>query len=152
MYRVVRLLPALGLLLGLGIGAVSSANAGSRQLFTSTMAAIPTGGLVVNGVIGGGSPWVIDQGDVLLTGDGRLIVHVNHLVLASNHTNPVATGRAIVTCAGQAPITTDAVPFSPSGDATVFATLRLPSPCLAPAVFFAAVTGAGDRWLAVTGF
>jgi hypothetical protein len=115
------------------------------------MAAIPTGGLVINGVTGGGAPWVMDQGTAVLSGDGRLFVNVSHLVLASNHTNPVQTGRAIVTCAGQAPITTGTVPFSSDGNATIATAVRLPSPCLAPTVFFAAVTGAGDRWLAVTG-
>ena len=79
-------------------------------------------------------------------------MHVSGLVLASNHTNPVAMGRGIVTCEGQDPITTGAVPFSTTGNATIIASVYLPSPCLAPSVFFAAVTGAGDRWLAVTGF
>ena len=40
----------------------------------------------------------------------------------------------------------------PPATRTIIASVQLPSPCLAPSVFFAAVTGAGDRWLAVTGF
>lgn len=152
MFRTVRSILAVGLLLGLVGGVVATANAGSRQILTSTMAGIPTAGLVIDGVTGGGAPWVIDQGNAVLTGDGQLVVTVHHLVLASSHVNPIATGRAIVTCAGQSPISTSAVPFSPAGDATVIAIVRLPSPCLAPTVFFAGVTGGGDRWFAVTGF
>ena len=43
------------------------------------------------------------------------------------------------------------VPFSPEGDAQVNETVTLPATCLAPAVFFAGITGAGPRWFAVTG-
>jgi hypothetical protein len=135
----------------LGLGVVSATTADPSQSLISSMDAIPTGGLTINGVIGGGAPWVINQGTAILTGDGHLVVRVNGLVLSSNHTNPLANGRAIVTCNGQAPITTDSVPFSPAGNAFVATTIRLPSPCLSPTVFFAGITGAGDRWLAVTG-
>lgn len=152
MFRTVRSILAIGLLIGLVGGVVATANAGSRQILTSTMAGIPTGGLVIDGVTGGGVPWVIDQGDAVLTGNGQLVVTVHHLVVASSHVNPISTGRAIVTCAGQPPITTGTVPFSPAGDATVIALIRLPLPCLAPTVFFAGVTPGGDRWFAVTGF
>jgi hypothetical protein len=57
-----------------------------------------------------------------------------------------------VACGGAAIASTDAVPFSSDGHAVVNAVVSLPSPCLAPAVFFAGVTGGGDRWFAVTGF
>jgi hypothetical protein len=137
--------------LGLGVGAVASTTAASPQALISSMAAITTPNQVIDGITGGGAPWVMDQGSAVLSGDGRLVVNVSHLVLASNHTNPVGTGRAIVTCAGQLPATTGTVPFSPQGNATIITTVRLASPCLAPTVFFAAVTGQGDRWLAVTG-
>jgi hypothetical protein len=40
------------------------------------------------------------------------------------------------------------VPFSDQGNATVNAVVTLPSPCLAPAVFF---TNTSGRWFAVTG-
>jgi hypothetical protein len=137
--------------LGLGVGAVASTTAASPQALISSLAPISTANQVIDGITGGGSPWVMDQGSAILSGDGRLFVNVNHLVLASNHTNPVQTGRAIVTCVGQLPATTGTVPFSAEGNATVIATVRLASPCLAPTVFFAAVTAGGDRWLAVTG-
>jgi hypothetical protein len=45
----------------------------------------------------------------------------------------------------------DTVPYSAEGDAHVSTTVSLPSPCLAPAVFFAGQTGTGPRRFAVTG-
>jgi len=151
MSRFVRVLAALGVVSVLGIGIVSTTVADPSQSLVSSMCGIPSGGLTINGVIGGGAPWTITQGTAILTTDGHLVVRVNGLVLTSNHTNPLSSGRAIVTCNGSGPITTDAVPFSPTGNATVVATVRLPSPCLAPTVFFAGITAGGDRWLAVTG-
>jgi hypothetical protein len=151
MARFVRPALALGAALLLVLATVSSASAGGRKVFSSTMVGIPTGGLALFGVAGGGIPWVIDEGRATLTADGRLHVEVEGLVLATNHTNPIATGRAIVACGGAAVASTDAVPFSSTGDAEVDATVSLPSPCLAPAVFFAGVTAGGDRWFAVTG-
>ena len=94
----------------------------------------------------------------MLFADGRLHVEVHGLTLL-NGTNPLSTGRALITCAspttgvsavvfGSAP-----VPFSPAGDAEVNVRADLPDVCLAPAVFFAGLNAAGqDRWLAVTGF
>ena len=151
MNRVSRLLLALTVVSVIGIGAASTATAGNPQLLASTMASIPTGGLVINDVVGGGVPWAIDHGTAALASDGHLFVNVSGLVVAATHVNPVQTGRAIVTCAGHPPISTAAVPFSSSGNATVFTRVDLPSPCLAPVVFFAGVTAAGDRWFAVTG-
>ena len=46
---------------------------------------------------------------------------------------------------------TDTVPYSPDGNAMVDARVALPSPCLAPVVFFAGQTAAGPRWFAVSG-
>ena len=47
----------------------------------------------------------------------------------------------------------DAVPYSPEGDAEVETVVsRRRASCLAPVVFFAGNTGAGPRWFAVTGF
>lgn len=154
--RVAQLVPALAgaaLAIALLSGTVA-ADPGTKMLDAS-MTGIPTGGLSLLGVSGGGIPWVLDRGDAKLFADGRLQVSVQHLVLASGPlagTNPVPTGRAIVVCGGgTATLMTDTVPFSADGDATVQARIDLPSPCLAPVVFFAGQTGAGPRWFAVTG-
>ena len=152
MFRSVRFAMASGLLIVLAFATVATAEAGGHKVFDSSMASIPSGAPSLFGVAGGGVAWVIDEGRATLTAGGRLHVEVQGLLLASNHTNPIRTGRAIVACSGAVAASTDAVPFSATGDAEVDATVSLPSPCFAPAVFFAGVTGAGDRWFAVTGF
>ena len=137
----------------LAVGSVT-ADPGTK-LLDASMTGIPTAGQTLLGVAGGGVPWVLDRGDARLFADGRLQVSVRHLVLAAGQlagTNPIASGRAIVDCGGGTSIVmTDLVPFSPDGDAMVNTTVALPSPCLAPVVFFAGQTGAGPRWFAVTG-
>ena len=137
----------------LAVGTVA-ADPGNKVLDAS-MTGIPTGGLSLLGVPGGGIPWVLDRGDARLFADGRLQVSVNHLVLATGGaagTNPIPTGRAIVVCGGgTSTVMTDLVPFSPGGDARVQTRVDLPSPCLAPVVFFAGQTAGGPRWFAVTG-
>jgi len=150
--RILRFGLALTLLAALTIGGASSTAAGGRKVLDSTMVGIPTANLALFGVAGGGIAWTIDDGKAMLFADGRLHVDVEGLVLVTNGTNPIDFGRAIVACGGVAVASTDAVPFSDTGDAEVNATVSLPSPCLAPAVFFAGITGAGDRWFAVTGF
>ena len=149
MTRFVRLAFALAVLASLTIGTVATTVAGGPKVLDSQMAPIPTAGLVLDGVTGGGLPWKIDEGHARLFADGRLEVEVQGLVLVSTGANPVGSGHAIVTCDGAPAATTANVPFSPTGDAEVEATVSLPSPCLAPAVFFTTGT---DRWLAVTGF
>ena len=151
MSRFVRLAISSIALAALVLGSVSATVAGGPKVLDARMAGIPTGGLALHGIAGGGVPWVIGEGRAKLFADGRLQVEVRGLVLASNGTNPVGTGRAIVTCSSVAVDSTDAVPFSPAGDADIDTIVDLPSTCLAPAVFFAGVTGAGDRWFAVTG-
>jgi len=152
MSRGIRLAIAGALLAALALGTVSTAAASGRKVFSSSMVGIPTANLALFGVAGGGVAWDIDEGSATLTADGRLHVEVQGLVLATTHTNPIDFGRAIVACGGAAVASTAAVPFSDAGDAEVDATVSLPSPCLAPAVFFAGITGAGDRWFAVSGF
>ena len=151
-----RLVPSVaGALLAASlVGGVAMADPGTK-LVDASMTGIPTGGLALQGVAGGGIPWVLERGDARLFADGRLEVSVRHLVLAAGAlkgTNPIAQGRAIVTCNGGATVLmSDLVPYSADGNAMVETTLQLPSPCLAPVVFFAGQTGNGPRWFAVTG-
>jgi hypothetical protein len=151
MFRVIRLSLATVLLGALTIGSVAPVGAGGPKVVDATMTGIPVAGMSLDGIAGGGVAWVLDSGNAKLFADGRLQVRVEGLVLATTHTNPVATGRAIVTCSNVVAARTDAVPFSATGDAQVSARVTLPEPCLAPAVFFAGVTANGDRWFAVTG-
>ncbi len=153
MHRPLRLGLALVVLAALAIGNVASTAAGGPKVLDARLAGIPTAGLTLDGLIGGGVPWVLDQGNAKLFADGRLRVEVEGLVLATTHTNPIANGRAVVTCGSVPAASSPIVPFSAAGDAEVSTTVQLPSPCLAPAVFFVGVLPTGaERWFAVTGF
>ena len=146
--RALRLALAGALLGALVVGTAASAAAGGPKVLDAQMVGLPTGSLLLNGLTGGGVPWALEEGKAMLFADGRLHVEVEGLVVAASGVNPVTTGHAVVTC-GDAPAATTAdVPFSMTGDAEVNARVTLPSPCLAPAVFF---TNATSRWFAVTG-
>jgi hypothetical protein len=150
--RIARLGLATALLAILAIGSVTTATAGGPKLLDARMTGIPTAGLTLHGLIGGGVPWVLDEGRAKLFTDGRLDVEVDGLVLATNGTNPIANGRAVVTCSSVAVASSPVVPFSPEGNAEVSTQIDLPSSCLAPAVFFVGVLPNGaERWFAVTG-
>lgn len=151
MFRSFRLAVSGLVLLALLVGTVSSAVAGGQKVLDARMAGIPTGGLVLHGLTGGGVPWSIDAGRAKLFADGRLEVDVEGLVVTASGANPIPTGRAVVTCSSEAVARSEVVPFSPTGDAEVRTTVDLPDHCLAPAVFFVGITGAGERWFAVTG-
>lgn len=126
------------------------------KVIDASMVGIPpaSAGQTLLGVAGGGIAWTLDKGSAKLYSNGHLEVDVDHLVLAAGPaigTNPVPTGRAIVVCNADTIVMTDTVPFSPDGNAKVRTDISLPSPCLAPVIFFAGQTGAGPRWFAVTG-
>jgi hypothetical protein len=147
--RLARLILATAVLGSLAFGTVASTQAGGPKILDSGMSGIPTGGMVLDGVIGGGAPWKITAGDVKLFADGRLHVEVHGLLLL-NGTNPIRNGRAIVACGGAQAASSEIVPFSEAGDAEVNTIVSLPSPCLAPVVFFAGVLPNGaERWFAV---
>ena len=149
MVRAVRLALAASLIGILAIASTSGAAAGGRKLLDATMTGLPTGSLLLDGVTGGGVPWSITDGHVQLFADGRLHVDVEGLVITATGVNPVTTGKAVLAC-GDAPFSsTDVVPFSSTGDATIDTVIAVPAQCLAPAVFF---TNASGRWFAVTGF
>lgn len=149
MIRFVRPILVLGAALALAISAVTSVAAGGQKVLDSSMTALPTGSLVLDGVTGGGVPWSITSGHVQLFADGRLHVDVEGLVITATGVNPVTTGKAVLAC-GDAPFSSsEVVPFSSTGDATIDTVISMPAQCLAPAVFFGTATG---RWFAVTGF
>ena len=91
--------------------------------------------------------------------NGRVKVRVEGLVIPTppqNGTNPVSNIAASVYCGGTLVDTTDAVPFSPAGDARIDAMLEkaVPSPCLAPAVLLNPAPGgviAAGTYIAATG-
>jgi hypothetical protein len=156
MIRAIRIPMVLALGAALLLAGTVSGDGGGAKLLDASMAGIPAGAAgMFPGLQGGGVPWVLDKGDARLFTDGRLQVNVEGLVFASGPNagrNTVPTGEAIVSCnGGSTLIASDAVPFSPEGDAMVSEQIALPASCLAPAVFFAGLTGNGPRWFAVTG-
>jgi hypothetical protein len=149
MARSVRLGLALTLLAMLTLGAAATATASRPKLFDSSMAGLTTPGQVVDGVTAAGAPWSIQEGRATLYANGRLHVEVQGLIVIALGRNPATTGKAVVSCNGVVAATTDAVPFSTTGDAEVDTTVSLPSPCFGPSVFF---TSTGGSWFAATGF
>ena len=164
MIRSFRLAILVGVVAALvvGTGTTLAGSNGNQKLVDASMAGLPASltGRSLAGVTGAGHPWDIGRGDAQLDTNGHLKVHVQGLVLShttagvppSEGTNPVPTGRAVVSCNGGGAgnlVMSDIVPFSvPDGDAHVNQWVTLPSPCLAPVVFFAS---AGGAWFAVTG-
>jgi len=114
----------------------------------------------VNGVVGGGLPWVLARGEGRLRQGGGLFVQVQGLVIPNRPgipaavagRNPSPTFMAIVTCelpnGTSQQIRTGQVPVGADGNATIRATVALPKPCVSPAVFVTSGTGA---WFASTG-
>ena len=156
MSRFTRLALAVAVLVALAVGTVATTSASGRTVLDSRMFGIPTAGLVLDGIAGGGRPWTIKAGRAKLTADGRLEVRVKGLVLGSvpgspGGNNPIPNGRAVIACGGAAVAQSEIVAFSPTGDARVRTKVRLPEDCLAPAVFFVGVTATGAQpWFAVS--
>jgi len=154
MVRSLRLAAVTALLAALvvGTGSVAAGPDHGRKVIDTRLVGIPVAGQVLLGVTGGGRPWTIEKGKAKLFEDGFVDLEVRGLLLgpggSNEGTNPIALGRAIVVCNGVDKVMSDTVPFSPAGDAVVEAHLALPSPCLAPVIFFGS---AGGSWFAVSG-
>jgi hypothetical protein len=168
MRRALALLVALLVGGALVVQSTAASSAGGDVLEFGAMAGVvePFTGSAnpIRGVGGGGLPWELDRAQGELRSDGRLEIRVEGLVLARRApvpenlrgANPVAQVRAIVSCltpgsAGQVDtvnLTTDPVPATPDGDATIETRVELPEPCIAPIVFVTSPTGA---WFAATG-
>jgi hypothetical protein len=134
------------------------ADSGGAKVLDASLAGLPASQVntTLFGIKAGGLPWQIDHGSAQLFSDGRLHVEVQGLVLAAGPaagTNPIASGQAILTCAGSPAAMSSVVPFSSDGTAEVNERISLPPGCLAPALFFAGVPAPGvQRWFAVTGW
>jgi len=131
-------------------------------------------GIDINNNIGAGAPWVIADGDGVLTTDGSIRIRVQGLVLAPSvpkvgGTNPVPSFRAIVSCTtinaqGQTEIvniSTGGFPADAKGNARIHDKVTLPNPCWAPIVLIGPETHpptpsdteiSGGTWFAATGF
>jgi hypothetical protein len=127
-----------------------------------------------NNNIGPVPPWVIADGDGVLTADGAVRVRVQGLVFAPSvpnvgGTNPIPSFRAIVSCTtvnaqGQTEIvniSTGGLPADKNGNCNISDVVTLPNPCYAPIILVGPETQpatppnteiTGGTWFAATGF
>ncbi len=130
----------------------------SENLFEfSRLRGIPTAGVAIRNIAGGGLPWTIERGEAKLEEDGTLKVEVEGLVLAAGPaagTNPVSQFTATLSCLNADGtidnISTAPVPASSRGDARIEQVLSLPETCLGPIVFVQGFPSL--RWFAISGF
>jgi hypothetical protein len=155
MPRSLRFAIAIALLAGLvlGTGSVAAAKGGNHKILDVPLIGLAVPHTVIAGVAGAGHAWAIDEGNGKLFSDGRLLINVEGLVLTPEGTNPVASGKGVVSCNGGATaadiVSSGVVPLSvPDGDAHINQWLTLPSPCLNPVIFF---TSTGGGWFATSG-
>lgn len=127
--------------------------------------------LDINGNTSAGAPWVIADGDGLLSIDGdiHILIHglvLDHSVANGGGTNPVHNFRAIVSCTTVingvqevVNITTGAFTADVKGNCLIHDEVTLPNPCYAPMVFVGPAPAGvvrdteidGGTWFAVTG-
>ena len=120
-------------------------NNGSNSSFeSSVIGSMP--GMAIGGVVSGGAPWVVRQGEASVSSDGRVRVEVQGLLIATGGpaslvgtTGPVTMVGATLVCGGSGgtPVAVSAVspsPLSSSGNAEIEQAVLLPAVCPAPVV------------------
>jgi len=159
-----RLLVLVVLVGTVGLGLVFQAMAGSsaKVLKFSRMAPVvaPFTGTThpIRGIGGGGVPWAITSAEGQLQANGKLEIEVHGLIIPARGNNPISAFRGVVNCLTTGSpdtgvnLVTDPFPATPAGDATIEATLTLPTPCIAPIIFVTNGTGSPPgAWFATTG-
>jgi len=120
---------------------------GHQDLLRSGVAgSVGPGGPTLDKVAPAGKPWVANRHSTIrLRRNGELRAKVRGLVIPDFAVpNPLAGPHglvAAVACNGMVVAMTDGVDYSAAGDGNIRQKLDLPSPCLAPAVFFLAPNG-----------
>jgi hypothetical protein len=107
----------------------------------------------------GGAPWVLKRGSVVLKRDGTFKVRLQGLVIPNppgdNTPGPVMTVSASLYCGPDSDTTpaatTEAVPISRSGNASIGTSLNTPDTCLAPMVLVHP-NGILGTYISLTGF
>src|SRR6187402_720433 len=104
MRRSLRFAIATALLAGLvlGTGSVAAANRGHHKILDVQLVGLAVPRTVIAGFAGAGHAWAIDEGNAKLFSDGRLLINVEGLVLTPEGTNPVTSGKGVVSCNGGA--------------------------------------------------
>ena len=141
-------------------------NNNDNSSFKSSVAGSATG-LTIGGVTSAGAPWVVSQGQASVSGDGRVRVQVQGLLLGVGApadlvgtTGPVTMVGATLVCGGSGgAVVPEAVAVTPSplslaGNAEIEQDVTLPAACFGPAVvvriFNTATTQLGS-FIAATG-
>jgi hypothetical protein len=88
----------------------------------------------VFGATRGGAPWDLARGSAVVRPDGRTTVKVKGLLIPGVGVGQVGTVSASLACNGAVVDTSDPVPLSSRGDATIKDRLRVPARCIAPVV------------------
>jgi len=136
-----RLLLALGVL---GLNAMADDGNGAR-LFVANLVGSSVGQQVA-GVMSGGAPWKIAVGEAALVSSGQIAIEIRGLLIsggtANNTVGPVTMVDASLVCGDVVAATTKAVPLSTAGNAQIVDTIKVPNPCIAPALLIrvAAIT------------
>lgn len=160
---------------GITVALVGSTRAGNELAnepilaFSTMRGSVPN--LEINDNRSAGAPWVIGDGDGVLTAHGDVDILIRGLVLAPSvanggGTNPVHSFRAIVSCTTVVNgvqevvnITTGAFAADAKGNCFIRDAVTLPNPCYAPMVFVGPAPAnvvrdtdiEGGTWFAVTG-
>jgi hypothetical protein len=132
---------AVGALSAFGHDGGHGRDHGGQLIRESLAPSVPTDPMF-HGVAPGGAPWVLDEGQVRLSTDGRLDLRVRGLVIpipSGNGTpGPVTTISASLYCGADsdttAAATTGQFPIAPDGDARIEDHITVPATCLAPEI------------------
>jgi hypothetical protein len=145
------------LVFSLQAGASRGHHEGHGKLFSSGLVGNVLADSPIHGVNRAGAPWVIKNGSVKLSRNGKFELRVKGLVLASNGTTGTVTMiAASFFCApdsSAAAFTAGPVPLESDGDARIRQTVTVPSRCLAPVVLVRIQGAAGlGSYIAASGF
>jgi hypothetical protein len=135
---------AISMALAVGAsGSGSSSTGGGSLLLEQSLAPSQPGDPVFHGVSPGGAPWVLNRGEVRLTGERDLDLRVEGLVIPKPAGNGTAGGVTTISASlycgadsvTQAADTTSQVPISQTGDARIRdRAFDVPPTCLAPMI------------------
>jgi hypothetical protein len=141
-------------------------NAANGSFESSIVGSVPS--TTIGGVMSGGAPWTVAQGEASVSGGGKLEVQVRGLLLTTGApanlvgtVGPVQMVAASLVCGGSGGVvaaSTDGVPLSTAGNAEIAANVTVPATCMAPVVLVrvwvntAAPGSQLGPFIAVTGF
>jgi hypothetical protein len=120
-------------------------NNNNSSFQSSVIGSMP--GATIGGIASGGAPWVVSQGQASISGNGRIHVEVQGLLLATGApanlvgtTGPVTMVGATLVCGGSGgavvpvAVAVTPSPLSAAGNAEIDQAVTLPSACFGPVV------------------